>query len=220
MEPVTTYDRVLAELRSAILRGDHAPGTRLRQFDLATRYRTSRIPLREALRTLEAEGLVTSQANRGATVAALEAADLAELYVFRVALERVTARAAAARRVDLRPQVERWRREADAALRRGAIEPIIDLDAAFHGAIAEAAGNRHVRAALESRWAHIARAMRLYLRAASYRDAVWEEHAEIAEAIAKGDQDLAEALIAAHVQQSGDVVLSRLGGAVSRVAED
>ena len=210
MEPVTTYDRVLSELRNAILRGEHAPGARLRQFDLAARYRSSRIPLREALRTLEAEGLVISQANRGATVAALDVADLAELYVFRIALERVTARAAAARRVDLRRRVEAWREEVETALRRGTIEPVIDADAAFHGAIADAAGNRHVRAALEARWAHVARAMRLYLRAGSYRDAVWDEHTEIAEAIAAGDQDLAETLVAAHIQQSRDVVLSRL----------
>lgn len=210
MEPLTTYDRVLTELRSAILSGEHPPGTRLRQFDLAARYRSSRIPLREALRTLEAEGLVISQANRGATVAAIDVEDLAELYIFRVALERVTARAAAARHVDLRGRVEAWRLEAEAAMQRGTMEPIIAADAAFHGAIAEASGNRHVRAALESRWAHVARAMRLYLRAGSYRDAVWDEHAEIAEAIASGDQDLSETLVAAHIQQSGDVVLSRL----------
>jgi DNA-binding GntR family transcriptional regulator len=210
MEPVTTYDRVLGELRTAILAGAHPPGSRLRQVELAARYRTSRIPVREALRRLEAEGLVTSEAHRGSTVAALDPADLEELYAFRLALERVTARAAAARRADLRPQVEAWRREADAALRAGALEPLIALDAAFHAAIAEAAGNRHVRAALESRWAHVGRAMRLYLRAATYRDAVWEEHAEIADAIAAGNEDLAEALLGVHIQQSGNVVLSRL----------
>ncbi|MBV8580386.1 MAG: GntR family transcriptional regulator [Candidatus Eremiobacteraeota bacterium] len=211
MESVTTYDRVLAELRGAILAGLHPPGSRLRQVELAEQYRTSRIPLREALRTLEAEGLVTSEANRGATVAPLDAQDLSELYVFRLALERVTARAAAARRVDLRPRVAAWRAEARAALRQGRIEPLIAADAAFHMAIAEVAGNRHVRAALDGRWAHIARAMRLYLRTSSYRDTVWDEHMEIAEAIAAGNEDLAETLLGAHVQQSENVVLSRLG---------
>jgi DNA-binding FadR family transcriptional regulator len=110
----------------------------------------------------------------------------------------------------LRARVEAWRREADRALRAGALEPLIAADAAFHAAIAEAAGNRHVRAALESRWAHVARAMRLYLRASTYRDAVWDEHAEIAEAIAAGNEDLAETLLTAHIQQSGNVVLSHL----------
>ncbi len=210
METVTTYDRVLHELRGAILTGSHAPGTRLRQTELARHYRTSRIPLREALRTLEAEGLVTSEPNCGATVARLDRADLAELYVFRLALERATARAAAARKVDLRPQVAGWRREAAAAIRTGDLEPLIAADQAFHAAIAEAAQNRHIHAALENRWAHVARAMRIYLRAATYRENVWDEHAAVAEAIAAGDKDRAEMLLGGHVARAGELVLARL----------
>lgn len=214
MDSVTTYDRVLVELRTAILAGAHVPGSRLRQVELAGRYRTSRIPLREALRTLEAEGLVRSEPNRGATVTTLDPADLAELYAFRLALERVSARAAAARRADLRPRVRAWRAEAKAAIARRDLEPLILADAGFHAAIAEAAGNRHIRAALEARWAHMARAMRLYLRSSIYTNDVWEEHAEIAEAIAQGDEDLAETLLGAHVQESASVVLARvIGGA-------
>ena len=218
MQAYTTYDRVLAELRAAILAGVHAPGTRLRQVELAEQYRTSRIPLREALRTLEAEGLVSSEANRGATVVPLVAADLAELYTFRLALERVTAREAAARRVDLRPRVEAWRAEVRAALSRHELEPVIVVDAAFHAAIAEAAGNRHIRAALDARWSLISRAMRLYLRTTTYGSDVWDEHAEIAEAIAAGNADLAETLLGAHVQESANVVLARLAHAEAETA--
>ncbi|GAC1576210.1 MAG: GntR family transcriptional regulator [Candidatus Elarobacter sp.] len=213
IETVTTYDRVLVELRAAILAGDLPPGRRLRPVDLATQYRTSRIPLREALRTLEAEGLVTSEANRGATVVGLDVSDRAELYTFRLALERVTAREAAARRADLRPRVEAWRTEVRTALRRNDLEPVIAADAAFHAAIADAAGNRHIRAALHARWAHIGRAMRMFLRTANYSSDVWDEHAEIAEAIAAGNGNLAEALLGAHVQESANVVLARLAHA-------
>ena len=213
MEAFTTYDRVLAELRAAILAGVHAPGTRLLQVELAERYRTSRIPLREALRTLEAEGLVSSEANRGATVVPLVAADLAELYTFRLALERVTAREAAGRRADLRPRVETWRAEARSALHRHELDPVIAVDAAFHAAIAEAAGNRHICAALDARWSLVSRAMRLYLHTTTYGSDVWDEHAEIAEAIAAGNADLAETLLGAHVQESANVVLARLAHA-------
>lgn len=217
MDPVTTYDRVLNELRTAILAGAHPPGSRLRQIELAGRYQTSRIPLREALRTLEAEGLVRSEPHRGATVATLDAADLAELYTFRLALERVTARAAAARRVDLRARVRRWRTEAKEAIANRDLEPLIRADAAFHAAIAEGAGNRHIRAALDARWAHISRAMRLYLRSSAYTNDVWAEHTEIADAIAAGNEDLAETLLGAHVQESANVVLARvLAGDVDR----
>ncbi len=212
METVTTYDRVLHELRGAILNGTHAPGTRLRQVELAGRYHTSRIPLREALRTLEAEGLVTSEPNCGATVARLDRDDLAELYAFRSALERAAVRAAAARRADLRAQVEGWRRQAAGAIRTGDLEPLIAADQAFHAAVAAAAHNRHIAAALEGRWAHVGRAMRIYLRAATYRANVWDEHAAVAEAIAAGDEDRAELLLGGHVERAGELVLARLQG--------
>src|SRR6185503_18284298 len=58
-----TGSRVADELRAAILRGAYPPGTRLRQEELAAQYGASRVPIREALRTLEAEGLVTTVAN-------------------------------------------------------------------------------------------------------------------------------------------------------------
>ena len=60
--------RIAAELREAILAGEYAPGARIRQEDLADRHGASRVPVREALRMLEAEGLVTLVANTGAWV--------------------------------------------------------------------------------------------------------------------------------------------------------
>ena len=63
------------------------PGAALRQDDLADRFRTSRIPVREALRTLEAEGLVTYAPNRGAVVAIVSAQEVQEMLEVRIALE-------------------------------------------------------------------------------------------------------------------------------------
>ena len=64
--------RIAAELREAILTGEYAPGARIRQEDLAGRHGASRVPVREALRMLEAEGLVTLVANTGAWVSTPE----------------------------------------------------------------------------------------------------------------------------------------------------
>ena len=74
-------------LRRAILTGDYASGVQLRQDELAERFGTSRIPVREALRQLEAEGLVTIEANKGATVTALSLPEVLELLDIRIALE-------------------------------------------------------------------------------------------------------------------------------------
>jgi len=83
----TAQDLVLSALRDAILSGALAPGARLRQEELADVFGTSRIPVREALRALEYEGLVASEPHRGFTVTALDADDVEEVYDLRILLE-------------------------------------------------------------------------------------------------------------------------------------
>ncbi|MGH2450321.1 MAG: GntR family transcriptional regulator [Candidatus Limnocylindria bacterium] len=86
-ERQTAQDVVLAWLREAILSGTLPPGSRLRQEKLAERFGTSRIPVREALRALEYEGLVRSVPYRGFTVTELDADDIEEVYDLRILLE-------------------------------------------------------------------------------------------------------------------------------------
>lgn len=80
-------DLVVAALRGEIDDGLLEPGIALRQDELASRFGTSRIPVREALRTLQAEGLVTYSANRGATVALVSDKEILEMLEVRIALE-------------------------------------------------------------------------------------------------------------------------------------
>lgn len=84
---VTAQEVVLTSVREAILAGVLAPGARLRQEELAELFGTSRIPVREALRALEYEGLVTSEPHRGFTVTSLDADDVEEVYDLRILLE-------------------------------------------------------------------------------------------------------------------------------------
>lgn len=86
-EKQTAQDVVLTSMRDAILSGELAPGTKLRQEKLAERFGTSRIPVREALRALEYEGLVRSAPYRGFTVTELDADDIEEVYDLRILLE-------------------------------------------------------------------------------------------------------------------------------------
>lgn len=80
-------ERVARRVREDILAGVFAPGTRIRQTDLAERYGASRAPVREALRMLTAEGLISSVANTGAWVAKLSLDECDELYRMRERLE-------------------------------------------------------------------------------------------------------------------------------------
>ena len=86
-QEVTALNLVLAAVRSAILSGAIHPGERLRQEELAEVFDTSRIPVREALRALEYEGLVTSEPHRGFTVTKLDADHVDEIYELRILLE-------------------------------------------------------------------------------------------------------------------------------------
>jgi DNA-binding GntR family transcriptional regulator len=90
----TAQDLVLSSLREAILAGALPPGLRLRQERLAGQFGTSRIPVREALRALEHEGLVTSFPYRGFTVTELDADDIEEVYELRIILESHAVRVA------------------------------------------------------------------------------------------------------------------------------
>lgn len=84
---LTAQDLVLTSMREAILTAALPPGTRLRQEKLADLFGTSRIPVREALRALEYEGLVSSLPYRGFTVTELDADDIEEVYDLRILLE-------------------------------------------------------------------------------------------------------------------------------------
>jgi DNA-binding GntR family transcriptional regulator len=84
---LTAQDLVLSSMREAILTAALPPGTRLRQEKLAELFGTSRIPVREALRALEYEGLVSSLPRRGFTVTELDADDIEEVYDLRILLE-------------------------------------------------------------------------------------------------------------------------------------
>jgi DNA-binding GntR family transcriptional regulator len=83
----TSPDGLAARIRTAILNGDLPPGTLLIQTDLAIRFGVSRIPLREALRTLAAEGMVTAQPGGSTLVTQLSPGDIDELYGIRLSLE-------------------------------------------------------------------------------------------------------------------------------------
>lgn len=84
-----------AQLLAAIREGEFAPGDRLRETDVADRLSLSRTPVREALRRLEADGIVEHRPRLGAVIRRLSHAELVELYEMRIVLERTAAEMAA-----------------------------------------------------------------------------------------------------------------------------
>ncbi|PIR20797.1 MAG: hypothetical protein COV45_04365 [Deltaproteobacteria bacterium CG11_big_fil_rev_8_21_14_0_20_47_16] len=92
----TVHGLVLNQLRDDIVRGAMRPGDKLNEAELARRYRVSRTPLREAIRQLQAEGLIDSAPNKGARVATLTESELAELFDAWRVLETLAVRRACA----------------------------------------------------------------------------------------------------------------------------
>lgn len=91
-KPRTTAEWLFHELRDAIIRGAYPAGSPIRQDEVASKYEVSRMPVREAMRRLEAEGLVNQRPHRGAVVADLDADDALELFEIRTELESLAVR--------------------------------------------------------------------------------------------------------------------------------
>src|SRR3954470_22246335 len=140
------YERI----RALILTGDIPPGTRLGQVDLADRLGVSRTPVREALRRLDAEGLVDFQDNRGFRVAELAIEDVVRRLEVRLLLEPGIARLAAERATDadlhaLEANVRREERARSA-------QAVHDASREFHLLVAAAAHNGELVATIEGLW--------------------------------------------------------------------
>lgn len=88
----TNSERIAAHLREAILSGELPPGSRIRQEEIAEQHGTSRLPVREALRMLETEGLTQLEANKGARVPALDRDELDTVYEMRERIETLALR--------------------------------------------------------------------------------------------------------------------------------
>lgn len=200
-------DRVYRALIDAISDGSLAPGQRITQDEVAHQLAVSRQPVLQALRLLKKDGFVEDAAGRGLQVAQLDADWMRKVYQVRGALDALAARLAAQRRFRIDPAVlERGR----AAARGDDVMAMIDADLAFHAAIYEAAGNPLIEQSAQLHWRHLRRVMGAVLQQARQREAVWDEHAAIAEAIAAGDADGAARLVEEHARQASDNLGERL----------
>ncbi|NKX56459.1 GntR family transcriptional regulator [Arthrobacter mobilis] len=191
-------EEVRDALRNRIFEGHYAPGTRLIERDLANEFNVSRLPVREALRMLRQEGLVTERATRGSVVAALSEKDVRDLFDVRESLEVLACRLAAERATpaDLR-RLAGLLDEASAALARGALREAQRANSEFHDTVGQIADNDFLRSALEP----LQGRMHWLFRHATDLPELIQEHRELFEAIASGDPDRAAARSAQHISK-------------------
>jgi DNA-binding GntR family transcriptional regulator len=143
----SAVDALASALRERILDGDLPGGARLREQELTDGYKVARHTTRAALRTLQAEGLVTIEPNRGASVTSLGPQDIRGLYELRAALEVEAARLALERHDGTLPPSVRHavrRLSAVCAQKRPSWNAMIEAHDPIHRAIVEAAGSPRI----------------------------------------------------------------------------
>ena len=194
--------RIAGDLRDAILAGEYAPGARIRQEVLAAQYGASRAPVREALRMLEADGLVTLVANTGAWIARLSLEECTEMYQIRERIEPLLLTRSIPR---LDPAtVARLGRLAAEMSRTDQVETFLRLDREFHLLSYSAAATTLLGDLVHRLWnttQHYRRAYTILLDGSSNR-IVHDEHHMLVSAIAAGDGDDAERVLLGHIRRT------------------
>ena len=191
-------------LRAAILNGSYRPGERIRQEDVAARSGASRIPVREALRMLHAEGLVTLVANSGAWVTRLTLAECAELYQIRERLEPLLLRAslpglddaALGRLADLAEAMERSGGDVDTFLR---------ADREFHLASYSAAAPGETSQIIGRMWNSTQHYRREFTKLAARQAGLGVTHLEhrlLLDCLRRTDADDAERVLVTHIRRT------------------
>lgn len=197
-----TGARVAAMLRDAILDGEYAPGERIRQDELAERHGASRLPVREALRMLEAEGLVTLVANTGAWVSTLSAEECQELYLVRESLEPILLGMNAL--LVTEDEIERLQTLADRMHNSADVEEFLRLDREFHLTGVDHSETRILTDLVKSLWnrtQHYRRAAtRLFWNEGD--GSVHHDHQLLVAALRRRDAEDAEVLLARHIRRS------------------
>ncbi len=200
--PEAASARVAAVLRAEILDGSIAPGARIRQEEVAERLGASRLPVREALRMLNAEGLLVVEPNRGARVPDLDRREVEVLYRMRERLEPLALveslphldDATLARIIDLQKQIEQI----------DDIRDFLALDREFHLATYSACHIDHLQATVARLWnatQHYRRAF-MELAGPQRRWVVNAEHNLLIDALQRRDPVDAERYLVGHIRRT------------------
>jgi DNA-binding GntR family transcriptional regulator len=197
-----TSQRIATALREEILAGDIAPGTWLRQDDIAVRLGTSRLPVREALRILEVEGLAESLPNRGARVPSLDLDEVNTYYRMRERLEPLTLVESLAHLTD--EQIDTMERIQEEIEANDDVSRFLAIDRDFHMTSYEACPSEHLLTTTVRLWnatQHYRRAFML-LAGTNRMVIVNAEHRLLLDALRRRDAEDAERFLTGHIRRT------------------
>lgn len=199
---------VYEQLKMQILTGKIIPGTRMMEVELAEEMGVSRTPVREAIRKLEKEGLVTIEPRRGAYASDISVKDMVDTLEVREDLEALAAALAAERMTP--EQLEELQRIASGyteAIKNSDTEKIISFDELFHKHIVSCSGNKTLMQISETVQELALRFRYLYYDDFSRYANMPVEHKQIIDAITSGDAETAKETADSHVKRLKDFVI-------------
>lgn len=204
-------DVVFNTLRQAILTGELKPGERLMEIHLANRLGVSRTPIREAIRKLELEGLVTMIPRRGAEVAQITEKSMKDVLEVRRTLDALSAELACER---ISKEEEEALKQAclnfEAAVKTKDTKAIAKADVAIHDIIAAATGNQRLIQLINNLAEQMYRYRFEYIKDATQHERIIEEHSIIYESIVKKDKEAAAEMAKTHIDNQEKAVIARI----------
>ena len=209
--------RVHDTLKGAILSRELLPGDVISERQIERIFRVSRIPVREALKVLEAQGWVSSLPRRGTRILGLNRTDVREIFLLREYLEPLAARLAARA---MTPAHQAWFRSTlDAMARslgRGALDTFVRQDLAVHTRIAHLSGNGRLEAIITGLGEDIRRLGAYSISVRGRHEASLVEHRHLARALSARDGDAAARRMLTHLVNTRNTILGLTIGRTSR----
>jgi DNA-binding GntR family transcriptional regulator len=203
-------ERCLAQIRDMILTGQLLPGQKVHQGQLAHHLNTSPIPIREALATLQAEGVVVHKTNTGYTVARFSSEDLSEIYLMRRLLETELLRSIDLASVDVGRMVD-LHKQMNGIKGESSRETYQELNLQFHFVLFDRSELKLVRREVRRLWYMSGFYRSLYLYESATAAHLSAEHGQIIDAVRAGDVKQLIRIANQHRSGTERMVVQRLG---------
>lgn len=200
---------VYEELKMQILTGKITPGTRMMEVELAESMGVSRTPIREAIRKLEKEGLVTIEPRKGAYASQISVKDMVDILEVRQDMEGFAAYLASFRmKQNQMEELEKISEAYDKAVKEGNMTDMITYDSAFHNLIVESCNNSILLMMINQLQELVLRFRYIYYDNFKRAEKMPEEHRIIMDAINEGRANEAREAADSHIERIKDRVIN------------
>ncbi|EWG10290.1 GntR family transcriptional regulator [Cytobacillus firmus] len=202
----TLHLKVCNVIREAIIRGDFKPGERLKQSDLAEKMGVSRMPVREAFRKLESEGLIKLEPHKGAVVKSISIKDIEEIYALRSELEKM----AVYQSVDLLTDEDINQLSSLVAEMEKAddADTFVQYNIDFHRLLVKRCNWERLNSFIGTLWNGLPQQTPHLLT--GQIETSNTEHRKILEAVVKKDKETAANIVSEHIYRTGESLIESL----------